>query len=410
MSEAKKTTFSILALYILSNTFFLCVLFSVWYFGELNTLKTRSFHDVENLGKKLIYIAAKRGKYRAYTRSLEGQKALLQSVSLEAGFLVSVFDVNGTLLYSNMKINPKAVPLENGIYIIDNHAILTSFGRPNFERKLHHRNEDKYRIIIDGGDIATPLWQLRVKVWGLFCLLVVMMSIVGFFLVRLALKPLHQKIQDLDLFIKDSTHEINTPVSILQMSVSGIDVNQLNDKDKKRFSSILIAAKTLESIYDSLIYTTFGQIQNQSTQIPMQQLITERLEFFEILFAQKNISISSQLAPLSLDANPKSITLVLDNLLSNAYKYTPKNGLVQIALRQEGKQAILTIQDNGYGIKEENLPYIFHRFQRFDRSKGGFGLGLNIIKQICDEFHIHISCTSQVGQGSVFTLTWDLRS
>lgn len=250
------------------------------------------------------------------------------------------------------------------------------------------------------------LWKLRLKIWGIYGILLIASGIVGFFLVRVSLKPLNQKIEELNLFIKDTTHEINTPLSVLQMSVDRIDKSKLEEKDIKKFNSIIVASRTLESIYHSLIYTSFGRLESKIEEIEISNLIKERLNYFEMLFAQKNISISSSLQEVMLEANAKSISLVIDNLLSNAYKYTPKNGSVEIKTYREGEINYLSVKDNGYGIAPKDLEHIYKRFTRFDSSKGGFGLGLSIVKKICDEFKISIECKSELKKGSEFILQW----
>lgn len=420
MNEAKKTTFSILSLYMISTTIFLSIIFGMWYYGELNLLKTRSFHEAKNLSKRLIHVLAKKGKYGFFVQSLEGQRAILQSISLESGYLIAAFNQKGELVYNNMKIDPLSVPKENGVYIIDQRAILSSYGKPDFlykknprvkgefleNHEISSKPENAFRIIVDGGDVGGLIWKLRVRIWGIFGVLLVMMGLVGFLLVRFALKPLNQKIEELNLFIKDTTHEINTPLSVLQMSVDRIDKSKLEEKDLKKFNSIIVASRTLESIYHSLIYTSFGRLENKIEEIELSSLIKERLNYFEMLFAQKNITISSELQKVILKANVKSISLVIDNLLSNAYKYTQKNGSVEIKTYQEGENNFLSIKDNGYGIAQKDIEHIFKRFTRFDSTKGGFGLGLSIVKKICDEFKIKIECKSELKKGSEFILQW----
>lgn len=419
MNETKKTTLSILALYMISTTISLSVIFGMWYYGELDLLKHRSFHEVKNLSKRLIHVLAKKGKYGFFVQSLDGQRSVLQSISLESGYLIAAFNKQGELVYSNMKIDPLLVPQKSGVFIVENHAVLSSYGKPDFLFKQNSKNpqeahndeinpksKDDFRIIIDGGDIEALLWKLRLKVWGIYGILLIISGIVGFFLVRVSLKPLNQKIEELNLFIKDTTHEINTPLSVLQMSVDRIDKSKLEEKDIKKFNSIIVASRTLESIYHSLIYTSFGRLENKIEEIELSNLIKERLNYFEMLFAQKNISISSSLQEVMLEANAKSISLVIDNLLSNAYKYTPKNGSVQIKAYREGEMNYLSIKDNGYGIAPKDLEHIYKRFTRFDSSKGGFGLGLSIVKKICDEFKISIECKSELKKGSEFILQW----
>ncbi|RDU71447.1 sensor histidine kinase [Helicobacter brantae] len=449
MNETKKTTLSILSAYMISTTIFLSVIFGMWYHGELDLLKTRSFHEVKNLSKRLIHVLAKKGRYGFFVQSLEGQRAILQSISLESGYLIAAFNKKGELVYSNMKINPLSIPKENGVFIIDHHIVLSSYGKPDFlykknpkaqqereardvpppipekeedsvfgaygkfdfsskntKKEQQDKAQEDFRIIIDGGDIESLLWKLRLKIWGIFGVLLVASGVVGFFLVRLALKPLNQKIEELNLFIKDTTHEINTPLSVLQMSVDRIDKSKLEEKDIKKFNSIIVASRTLESIYHSLIYTSFGRLESKVEEIELSNLIKERLNYFEMLFAQKNIAISVDLQEVSLQANAKSISLVIDNLLSNAYKYTPKNGKVEIKTYKEGESSYLSIKDNGYGIAPKDLEHIYKRFTRFDSSKGGFGLGLSIVKKICDEFKIKIECKSELKKGSEFILQW----
>lgn len=419
MNETKKTTLSILSLYVISTTIFLSVIFGMWYHGELDLLKSRSFHEVKNLSKRLIHVLAKKGKYGFFVQSLEGQRSVLQSISLESGYLIAAFNKQGELVYNNMKINPLSIPKENGVFIVDHHIVLSSYGKPDFLHKKNPKSpqeaqsdevgskpKDDFRIIIDGGDIEALLWKLRLKIWGIYGILLIASGIVGFFLVRVSLKPLNQKIEELNLFIKDTTHEINTPLSVLQMSVDRIDKSKLEEKDIKKFNSIIVASRTLESIYHSLIYTSFGRLESKIEEIEISGLIKERLNYFEMLFAQKNISISSSLQEVMLEANAKSISLVIDNLLSNAYKYTPKNGSVEIKTCREGGINYLSVKDNGYGIAPKDLEHIYKRFTRFDSSKGGFGLGLSIVKKICDEFKISIECKSELKKGSEFILQW----
>ncbi len=94
------------------------------------------------------------------------------------------------------------------------------------------------------------------------------------------------------------------------------------------------------------------------------------------------------------------ITRVIDNLISNAIKYNRRNGKIEIILRED----YLLISDSGVGIKVDSLDSIFDRYSRFNQSVGGFGIGLNIVKSIIDEYNYKIEVTSSVGKGSTFKL------
>ena len=135
----------------------------------------------------------------------------------------------------------------------------------------------------------------------------------------------------------------------------------------------------------------------------LKDLILERLEYFKAFFEQKKIELKSDLNQKStLFASKIEISKLFDNLLSNAIKYNKKGGKIIIELKENS----LKISDNGCGIAKENLKNIFERYTRFNTDQGGFGIGLSLVKRICDENKITISCTSNENQGSTFTLEW----
>lgn len=411
MNEVRQTTIGILALYVSSTLIFLGIIFGTWYFGEINALKNRSFHDSKKLIKRLISVAGKRGEYANYLHSPEGIRAVLQAISLQSGNQIMVFNLQGNLIYNNTQFKPRNIPSKEGIYIIDNHVILNSFGLPDFllgEKKKFRGLEDLFRIVIDGGDIKSLLWNLRLKIWGLFGFLSLMISIVGFFLVKLSLRPIHQKFREIDNFIKDTTHEINTPLSVLQMGVEQINQDKIPQEELKKIRYIQIASKTLTNLYNSLVYASFGRVEKQIELIEVKQLLLERLDFFSMLFKQKKISYQTRLDPVYLKGDRNSITLVIDNLLSNACKYTQKGGEIEIFLGQKEGEGLFWVKDNGHGIAPQDLPKIFNRYERFNPSNGGFGLGLNIVKKICDDLEIRLICQSELGKGSRFILSWKL--
>jgi two-component system OmpR family sensor kinase len=94
--------------------------------------------------------------------------------------------------------------------------------------------------------------------------------------------------------------------------------------------------------------------------------------------------------------------LLLSNLLSNAIKYSMPNKTIKIKLRSN----LFVIEDEGVGIAEDKLKKIFQLYERSSTLAGGFGVGLSIVKQICDEFGIKVSVTSELDKGSIFKLTW----
>ncbi len=98
----------------------------------------------------------------------------------------------------------------------------------------------------------------------------------------------------------------------------------------------------------------------------------------------------------------RKFTRVIDNLISNAIKYNKRGGTIGISLNQ----GMLAIWDTGIGIQESKIPLIFDRFSRFNKSEGGFGVGLSIVKKVIDEYNMRIEVESTTGKGTKMVILW----
>lgn len=255
---------------------------------------------------------------------------------------------------------------------------------------------------IEGENVSHDLLLIRLQVLLSALASFALIALVSRFLVKIALKPLESKITMLNSFIKDFTHEINTPLSVILLSIEQLEKKQ--NIDTTKFARMKLAAKTLSQTYSDLIFLTFPDtISNEEERIVMKEAIKERLEYFRLFFERKQIALSVDLqGDESLMASKSKINKMLDNLISNAIKYNKKGGSVSVNL----KGRALSIKDSGYGIDEKNLTKIFERYARFNSDQGGFGIGLSLVKSICKEYHIEISCHSKLGEGSEFVLNF----
>ena len=127
---------------------------------------------------------------------------------------------------------------------------------------------------------------------------------------------------------------------------------------------------------------------------------------------KKDISLSSVLKdPVIIDGDEKQLMRLFQSLLDNAVKYTNRKGSVAIAVRKLPRSVAITVSDNGVGIDEGELPYIFDRFYQVQKSRvssGSFGLGLSIAKSVSEVHRGAISVESKPGKGSVFTVALPL--
>ena len=233
----------------------------------------------------------------------------------------------------------------------------------------------------------------------------IVMIVIGYFLLNLFLKPMKEALHLLDTFIKDTTHELNTPISTIMTNIELIDREAIEDKYLlKIINRIDIGAKTISNIYDDLTYLILNnQVISNNQDINLKQLIEQRVEYFSILSNIKNIKIITNLNPdVMLNIDNKKISKLIDNILSNAIKYNKMGGSIYIDLDANK----VVIKDTGKGIKKEHIDLMFDRYARFDKVVGGFGIGLNIVKMICAEYNLTINITSKLDNWTEVSVSW----
>ena len=225
----------------------------------------------------------------------------------------------------------------------------------------------------------------------------------GLYLAKLFLKPMRNSIVLLDRFIKDTTHELNTPLSAILANIEMMNIGVMSDTNKTKLNRINIAAKTVSNLYKDLTYLTLEQEKpNDDVLIDVKQLIENRTEYFYILAQSKKIEYHFELSEASIYMDKRKFTRIIDNIISNAIKYNKRGGDIRFVL-SEGQ---LIIWDTGIGIADEKIPFMFNRYQRFNKSEGGFGIGLNIVKKIIDEYQMSITVSSEKHKGTRITISW----
>ena len=233
----------------------------------------------------------------------------------------------------------------------------------------------------------------------------VMMTVLGYFLLKLFLKPMRDALHLLDTFIKDTTHELNTPVSTIMTNIELIDKESIKDKYLlKIINRIEIGAKTISNIYDDLTYLMLNhKIVSNDHHIDLQVLLKQRVDYFSTLSKIKKIDLQVSLDPsITLLIDEKKLTKLIDNILSNAIKYNKVGGSIYVDL----KQNTLNIKNTGKGIPQKNIDRMFERYARFDKVAGGFGIGLNIVKMIADEYNLDVKITSEVNKFTNVCVRW----
>ena len=239
---------------------------------------------------------------------------------------------------------------------------------------------------------------LRVMMMGLAAYLFLML--VGWYLGRLFLKPMREKIEAMDRFIKDSTHELNTPVTTMLLALQKIESKECRPAYLK---ALQMSGRLIARIYEDLTFMLLQErkVQKEHVQnVDIAKVVDESVAFFSILAERKGITVKVDARPCLVEADPHHLALLVKNLLDNALKYTRSGGVVTITL----DACVLRVADTGIGIPRDKLQTIFRRFHRENDVEGGFGIGLNIVQSICEMYGYGLHVESEPGKGSTFSI------
>lgn len=209
----------------------------------------------------------------------------------------------------------------------------------------------------------------------------------------------------------DMAHEIRTPLTILQNYIEGF-MDGVWEPTVKRFEScyeeILRITKLVGKLQD-IAKLEQANLSLSKSSFDLGHQIEKVVEVFKPLYAKKDLEIITDIdGDLNIFMDKDKVKQILYNLLSNAYRYSNDKGIVKIEAKKDSKDLVITVEDNGIGISKEELPYIFERFYRTDRSRnretGGTGIGLTITKALVEAHGGRIEVESEVGTGTKFKI------
>ena len=363
----KRSFYSFLALYLGSSLLFV-ILCAYWYYSaQKNSLESETYYKLEHFADKLsglIINTHMSGATLKLPKNKEFEYQLIQTDSAE-GF-------------------------HEGYFVKNNYKVLIS-SSPREHLKI------KY-ILVKTESYFLKLHELQKYLLTLTFVSVLLIVIISIFLAKLFMRPVHTRIEQIENFIQDVSHELNTPITALKMSASRAIKKEVYDK--KILTNISISTKQLESIYNSLTYLNFNDAEENTRNIELKDVLQRVINYYEELTNAKEIKVVTSLESVEFKILESRAELLFSNLLSNAIKYSMPQSTISIKMHANS----FVIKDEGIGIATDKLQEIFELYKRDSSVAGGFGVGLSIVKQICDDYKIAITVDSELGKGSEFKL------
>ena len=214
--------------------------------------------------------------------------------------------------------------------------------------------------------------------------------------------------------VADLAHELRTPVMGILARVEAAQDGVLED-DAANLSAMHDEALRLSRLLDDLSALAEAErpgLLLDAEPVDLAAIARAQTAAFAGAFAEKGIALEADLRPAPVNGEPKRLEQVVVNLLSNALRYTDAGGRVLVTVRPDAGAALLEVSDTGIGIAEEDLPRVFTRFWRGEKSRsrdtGGAGIGLSIVKELVQAHGGEVGVESVPGQGSLFRVTLPL--
>jgi signal transduction histidine kinase len=208
----------------------------------------------------------------------------------------------------------------------------------------------------------------------------------------------------------DIAHELRTPLTVVQGNLEALidGVYDLTPENVAGVHKQTVVLNRLVADLRDLALAEAGQLKLERKALPLRDVIAQVSEGLEIQAHEKEVTLKVEVAANlpQVQADEQRITQVLFNLISNALRHTPAGGTITVNAELREDRVQVSVRDTGTGISPEDLPHVFERFYRADRSRarstGGSGLGLTIAKQIVEAHGGQIWAQSWLGAGSTF--------
>jgi len=211
-------------------------------------------------------------------------------------------------------------------------------------------------------------------------------------------------------FISNVSHEIKTPLAVIQNYATLLSDKSLDDETRMSYSKTLISAsKRITDLITNILKLNKlenQQIQEKHEKFNLTEALGESILEFETIFEKKNIQLNCDFDEIMAFSSKSLLEIVWNNLISNAIKFTPEGGKIDVLLKRKGSDAEITVTDTGVGMTEEVGKRIFEKFYQGDtsHSTSGNGLGLALVKKVIDILGGEITVKSEINKGSTFTV------
>ncbi len=269
-------------------------------------------------------------------------------------------------------------------------------------------------------DLRNTLQRLDVGLGSGVAIALILSGIGGLWLTRQSVQPVKLSFEKLQQFTSDASHELRSPLTAIKTNVSvALKYPEgIRSTDIEKFEAIQSAAAQMTTLTEELlVLARLDQHQSgpPASRLDLSSLLAELAQSYQPQANDRQIDFMAEIAPqLNVLGHEHQLVRLFTNLLTNALRYTHAGGQVQLQAQSKGQAVVINVRDTGIGLAPEHLDRVFDRFWQAEQTRTyqleGAGLGLAIVKGITDAHRGQISVTSELGQGSCFTVRLPLQT
>ena len=270
---------------------------------------------------------------------------------------------------------------------------------------------------LDITDSINGLNSLMLTLAAVGLIMIFIVFFISLFMANRSIKPINAAWENQRQFVADASHELKTPLAVMTSTYSALQANE-NETIKSQsefFGYMKSGMDKMAKLINDLL--SLARMENASRDIVCTPFdigieVKKAAQKYEAMVQEKSVTLSCSIEPDIMINSDKALTVqAFEVLFDNAVKYVNEGGTIDITLKHEKQGVICMVGNSGAGIDKDDIPKIFDRFYRADRSRssetGGYGLGLSIAKTIMDTLGGEIKATSEKGW-TMFSLTWHI--
>lgn len=236
--------------------------------------------------------------------------------------------------------------------------------------------------------------------------------VISIIIARLAVAPVEKSLQQQQQLVADASHELKTPITVISANADILLANKDSTiaEQEKWIQYIKTESARMTALINNMLFlakTDETKKAEAQTIINLSDTVNGCILPFESICYEKHKTLESMIMPnVYIKGNENSIKQLIVILVDNAFKYSDENGRIKVSVTEEQDKAVLTVWNTGVPIPSDQLPHIFERFYRVDKSRsrkeGGYGLGLSIAKSIIESHNAKITVHSTAENGTTF--------